>query len=217
MTRDTMKTKLRALGSYTPDKEAMLDIAVDEGVQFVWDVADWSWKIKVDTFTSTGSTYELPTDVDNILELTYGSNNRVVVPLPSYRVAEKYNNQSRSGSITYYYSLYSADSDAMTLELTPSPGSGISFTYRALRKIDYGDLSAIPEKLHSLVFTAARMFMSNGMIDMWNALNDAIQRDKPLRYKRWTLGLDEMHAERVNEYNSIMYGGYNQDTDRPVD
>jgi hypothetical protein len=213
----TRENKLRALGGYTPDKEAMLDIAVDEGTQFVWDVADWSWKVTVGTFSSSGSTYELPTGVDNILELTYGTNNRVVVPLPSYRIAEKYHNTARTGSITYYYSLYSADSDAITLELTPAPAAGTSFTYRSLRKIDYGDLSAVPGKLHSLVFTAARMFMSSGAIEKWPSLEMAIQRDKPLRYKRWTMGQDEMHVIRVNEYNSIMYGGFNQDTDRPVD
>lgn len=218
MTKETMKRDLRATRTFRPEDEPLLDIAINQAVQFVWDAHEWSFKKGVSTFTTSSGTYQLPTEVDNLLELTYGTNNRVVQPLPSYRVAEKYSNVSRTGTDSvYFFSLYSADSDAMTIELTPTPGSGVTFTYKYNKKIDYGDLSAIPDKLHPHVFTAARMYLGSGMIQMWSALADAIQRDKPIRHFRWSMGRDSVHTSRVDEANSIMSGGSNQDTTKPID
>jgi len=218
MDENTMKGKLRATREYKPQDETLLDIAVSEAIQFVWDAHDWSYKKDVDTFSTSSGTYKLPTKVDSILELTHSPNNQVVSPLPSYRVAENYDNVSRIGTNNvYYFSLYSADADAITLELTPTPGSGVTFTYRYNKKIDYGDLSAIPEKHHSLVFTGARMFLARGIIEHWPALEDAIQRDKPVRHTRWAMGQNAAHVNRVNRYNSVMQGGSNQDTTRPID
>ena len=216
MTKATMKSRLRALVGFNPVDEVKLDVSIDEASQFVWDADEWTWKRRVGTFTPTAATHELPVGVDNILELTYGENNRVVYPKPSQRVAELYSDQSRAGTgDIYHYSLYSASADQLTIELTPN-GSGIAFKYRYNTKHDYGNLSEIPEKLHSLVFTAARMFLAGGAIEEWPALQKAMQRDKPIRLKRWKMGVDPVHAGRVAGYN-VMISGTSGDVTHPID
>lgn len=216
MTKKTMKDKLRALVGFNPADEVKLDISIDEGAQFVWDADEWTWKKRTGTFTPTAATHQLPVSVDNILELTYGTNNRVVYPKPSQRVAEIYSNQPRTATgDVYYYSLDSASADRLTIELTPN-GSGLAFKYRYNVKHDYGSLSEIPEKLHSLVFTAARMFLASGVIEEWSQLTKAMQRDKPIRLKRWTMGVDPVHAGRVYGYN-VMISGTSGDVTHPID
>lgn len=218
MTRNELKQKLRAIKGYRPEDEAGLDVTIDEAAQYLWDADEWTWRTRVGTFTATSATHQLPQKVDNILELTYadGANNIVVNPKPSYRVAELYDNVSRAANgDVYYYSLYSATPDRVTIELTPN-GSGKAFTYRYYVKHDYGNLNDIPEKLHSLVFTAARMFLAKGMIEEWPALASAIDRDKPIRQTRWAMGVDPVHAIRVAGYNRGM-AGTSQDVRRPID
>lgn len=218
MTRNQLKEKLRAVKGFRPEDEVSLDVSIDEASQFIWDADEWTWKERVGTFIGSTATHELPTKVDNILELTYadGVTNVVVHPKPSYRIAELYNNASRAANgDVYYYSLYSASANKITLELTPVP-SGKAFTYKYYVKHDYGNIGDIPVKLHSLVFTGARMFLLGGAIEMWPALNNAMQRDKPIRLTRWTMGVDPVHAIRVAGYNRGM-AGTSQDVSRPID
>jgi len=216
MTRDSLKKKLRALKSYTPDQEEMLGIAIDEGVQFVWDAHDWSWKRGVATFTASTGTYDLPDNVDTIMELTYGETSKVVQPVTSSRMKELYNNIAKTGNgDVYYYSIYSADMDNLTLELAPTPSGGLVFTYTYLKKIEYGSIEQIPEKLHSLVLSGAMMFMGGGLLDIWPALAQSIVRDMPIKHKRSSMGLDGLMTTRINQYNTILNNGSSQDTTRP--
>ena len=222
MTREGMMQRLRASGKFRPEHELSLSVAIDEAIGTVWDAHDWSWKIGIDTFTTTGAaTWELPVEVDALLGLTYGTNNRVVNPLPSNRITELYNNVSRSGSETYYYRLYSTEPDQITIEMVPAPPSGRIFTYEFRRKIVEGDLSKIPSKLHSIVLLGAGIFMTTG--DMYSApafqgaIGTAIQRDKPIVRQRWTMGQDALQATRVDERNVFMGGGSSGDTTHPYD
>lgn len=220
MTRDLMKQKMRSLNKTIPAAEYDLETSIDEAVQFVWDAFPWSWKQDTGTFTSsTGTeTYELNSDVDTILEITYGTNKRKVEPLPDYRISEIYSNQSRSGSEVYYFSFVSATSDAITIRLTPTPDGADTFYYDYIKKIDYGDLSAIPEKLHSLVLLGANMFLSTGDLygspTLQNAVDRAILNDKPIRHKGTTFRLDGLIASRINDRNALRTGG-GTDTTKP--
>lgn len=222
MTREEMKQRLRARGGLRPEDELSLSVAIDETIQTVWDAHDWSWKDGIDTFTTTGdATWELPVEVDAVLELTYGSKNRVVHHLPSHRVTELYDNISRSGSTVYYYRLYSTEPDQLTIELVPAPTSGTVFTYRYRRKLVEGDLSKIPSKMHPVVLLGAGVFMATS--DLYSspafqgALARAIQRDKPISVRRWTMGIDELRVARIATRSTLMGGGSSGDTDHPID
>lgn len=215
-----MKRRLRVGGRHKPFDELSLDTAIDESVQHIWNQFEWSFKKKVGTFTPTAATYELPADVDTILEITYGDNNRVVEPLPSWWVNELYDNTARTGSVVYYYSLYSGTNDRLTIELTPAP-SGDTFTYKYRRKIGYGDLNSIPSKLHGLVLLGARTFLKTGVVQgnpaFDAAIGTAIVQDQPIKHKRSAMGLDNLIASRVRHRNNMIYGGTSQDTSRPID
>ena len=222
MTRPEMKRRLRMGGKFRPEDELSLDVAIDESVQHTWNAYDWSFRKSVDNFTSDGSaTKELPYDVDVITEMTYGDNNQVVSPLPSERVAEIYSNVARTGSTVYYYSLHSVNSDNVTLEFTPTPSSGDVFTYRFRKKIDYGDLASIPEKLHGLVMVGARSFLATGIVSgnpsYESGLASAILGDQPIKERKWRMGMDGLIAARVNARNALVFGGTMQDTTHPHD
>jgi len=197
---------------FTPDQEYNLDTAVDEGVQFVKDAFPWSWLNDTGTFTSsTGTaTYELDENVNTVLEITYGTNRRKVEPIPDHRISEIYSNQARSGSEVYYFSFVSATSDAITIRLTPTPDGAETFYYDYEKKIQYGDLSAIPEKLHSLVLSAANVFLTSGDIYSSPTLQMAVERailnDKPIRAKISQVRLDGLVASRINDRNSLRTG-----------
>ena len=221
MTLEEMKQRLRARGDLRPENELSLDVAITEMIQLVWDAHDWTAKLGIDTFTTAGAaTWELPVEVDSILELTYGTNNRVVQNLPSHRITEMYNNVARSGSIVYYYRLYSTEPDQMTIEMIPTPASGEVFTYRFRRKIVEGDLSKVPSKLHPLVLFGTGVLMSSGepyaSNTFANMLGRAIERDKPISLSRWTMGQDGLQSARVNARNSMMSSGTTQDTRYPT-
>jgi len=223
VTREVMKQGLRASGKYRPEHELSLSVGIDTLIQLVWDANDWSCKLGVDTFTTTaasGATWELPVEVDTIEQLTYGTNNRVVNPLPSHRISEIYDNASRSGSVVYNYRLYSTEPDQMTIEMIPTPATGTVFTYHYRRKIVEGDLSKIPSNLHPLVQFGTNVYMSTGdpyaspaFVSM---LDQAIKRDKPIIRERWTMGQDSLQVSRVNARNS-MGSGANQNTKYPTD
>ena len=222
MTRNDMKKRLRARGTFRPEHELLLDSAIDDTIQIVWDFFDWSWKLDNGTFTSTGtSTHELDSNVDSILELTYGTNNRAVEPIPSNRLTELYNNSARTGSEVYHYRLSSATPEQLTLEMVPTPSSGDVFKYRYRKKLSEGNLSAIPSKLHPVVLIGAGVFLTAG--DPFSSpaftgmLGQARDRDKPIVTRRWTMGLDPLIEVRVNRRNSMMSGGMAQDTSRPID
>lgn len=220
MTKNEMKNKMRGMGDFYPAQEFNLDTAIDEAVQFVWDAFTWSWKESTDTFTSSSGTetYELNEDVDTILELTYGTNKRKVEPLPDYRISEIYSNRSRSGSEVYNYSFVSATADAITIRLTPAPDGADTFYYDYIKKIQYGDLSAIPEKLHSLVLLGANVFRTTGdlygSITLQNAIDRAILNDKPIRHKGTAFRLDGLIADRINQRNALRTGSAG-DTTKP--
>lgn len=221
MTRDELKRRLRATGSFRPEHELRLDTAIDDTIQIVWDFYDWSWKIDMGTFTSDGSaTKELKSDVDSILELTYGDNNREVLPLPSHRLTELYDNVARTGDEIYYFRLYSTTPEQVTLELVPPPSSGDIFKYRYRRKLAEGSLSVIPSKLHPIVRIGSAIFLTTGdpysSQSFMSALSHAVDRDKPIVHRRWTMGRDSLTVSRINRRNSIMSGGMGQDTSRPT-
>jgi hypothetical protein len=221
MTLDEMKQRLRASGKLRPENELSLDVAITEMIQLIWDAHDWIAKLGINTFTTAGAaTWELPVEVDSILELTYGTNNRVVHPLPSNRITEIYDNVARSGSTVYNYRLYSTEPDQMTIEMIPTPASGTVFTYRFHRKIVEGDLSKVPPKLHPLVLFGTGVLMSSGDPYASNAfanmLARAIERDKPINLRRWTMGQDSLQVARVNARNSMMSSGTTQDTRYPT-
>jgi len=223
VTREEMKQRLRARGGLRPEDELSLSVGIDTLIQIVWGAHDWSWKIGMDTFTTAGdATWKLPVKVDTLLELTYGTNNRVVQHLPSHRVTELYNNISRSGSTTYYYRLYSTEPDQMTIELIPTPSNGTVFTYRYWRKLAEGDLSKIPSKLHPLVLFGVGVFITTG--DPYSSpafmgmLGKAIQRDKPVSVRRWAMGRDSLQVTRVNARNTLTRSGIGQqDTRYPTE
>ncbi len=221
MTREEMKQRLRARGSLRPEDELSLSVGIDTLIQIVWDAHDWTFKLGVDTFTVTGdATWELPVEVDTILELTYGTNNRVVNHLPSSRISELYDNVARSGSVTEYYRLYSTEPDQMTIEMIPTPPSGRVFTYHCRRKIVEGDLSKIPSKLHFMIEFGTSVYMAVG--DPYTSpafasmLDKAIRRDKPISRQRWTMGVDGLQTARVNR-RDVMQSGTGQDTRYPTD
>ena len=221
MTRNSMKSRLRARGNFRPENELQLDSAIDDTLQIVWDFFDWSWKLGNGTFTSTGTaTKELSSDVDSILELTHGDNNREVQPLPSNRITELYDNIARTGDKAYYYRQYSATPEQITLEMVPTPSSGDVFKYRYRRKIAEGDLSQIPSKLHPVILVGAGVFMVAG--DPFSSpsfvgmLGQARDRDKPIVSRRYNMGLDSLVVSRVNRRNSLMSGDGAQDTTRPT-
>jgi hypothetical protein len=222
MTREEMKQRIRASGGLRPEDELSLSVGIDTLIQIVWDAHDWTCKLGVDTFTTTGNaTWELPVEVDSILQLTYGAKNRVVQPLPSSRISELYDNQTRTGSETYYYRLYSTEPDQMTIEMIPTPPSGRVFTYHYRRKIVEGDLSKIPSKLHPLVFVGTQVYMKTG--DPYsspafrNMLGQAIAHDKPISRQRWTMGIDDLTQSRVAARNTMMGDGSIGNTAQPYD
>jgi len=215
-----MKRRLRLGGGYTPDKEAMLDAGIDESIQHIWNQFEWSFKKSVGTFTTSGSTYEFPKNVDTILEMTYGSTNKVIEPLPSWWVNEAYDNQTKSGSEIRHYSLRSVDNEQLTVDLIPQV-DGETVTYKYRRKMTLGDLNAIPEKLHGVVMMGARAFMRDGSVlgdpVYQQAIMTAIVQDQPIKHKRSSMGLDGLIAGRTRARNQMIYGGSGQDTSRPID
>lgn len=219
MTRKDLKKRLRARGAYRPEHELLLDTAIDETIQIIWDFHDWSWKIGMDTFTASAATQELDSDVDSILELTYGANNRRVEHVPFHRLRELYDNQSRAGDEVYYYTLYSTTPEQLTIEMVPTP-SGDTFTYRYRRKLTYGDLGSIPSKLHPLVLLGAGIYLASGDLassaSFQSGMAAARERDKPIVVRRWNMGLDQTIANRVNSRNTLMSGGSGQDTTKPT-
>lgn len=222
MTRNDMKQRLRARGNFRPEHGLQLDSAIDDTIQIVWDFFDWSWKLDNGTFTSTGTaTQKLDSDVDSILELTYGDNNREVQPLPSNRITELYSNIPRTGDEIYYYRQSSATPEQITLEMVPTPNSGDVFKYRYRIKLAEGSLSQIPSKLHPTVLIGAGVFLATGdpfsSPSFTGMLGQARDRDKPIVKRRWNMGMDSLIVSRINRRNSIMSGGTAQDTSRPID
>lgn len=222
MTLTEMKQRLRARGGLRPADELSLEVAIAEVIQLVWDVHEWTAKLGVGTFTTTGAaTQELPVEVDSILELTYGDNNRVVDPLPSNRLTELYNNRLRTGSVVYNYRLYSTKPDQMTIEMIPTPGSGIVFTYRYRRKIVEGDISKIPSELHPLILFGTGVLMSSGdpysSPAFTNMLTRAVERDRPINLQRWTMGIDGLIQRRIARRNTMLGDGSPGNTLRPYD
>ena len=221
MTRDEVKRILRTMPGYRPENELLLDTAISEAVMRVFNAFDWSWKRRIDSFASVASqsTYDLNERVDKILEITYGTNNRAVLPIPYWRLTEIYDNVARDGEEVYYYSLYKRDSNVLTLELTPIPDGADTFTYRYLTKIDYGNLEEIPDRLHSMVLTASMEFVGNKVIGSQGfetQLMVAINDDKPITHKRWAMGIDGQIANRINVGNSISnLNGDSGDTTKP--
>jgi len=220
MTKEIMKQKLRAMRGYTPAQEYNLDTSIEESAQYLWDAFPWSWKERTDTFTSsTGTeTYELPSDVDTILEITYGTNKRKVEPLPDHRISEIYSNQARSGSEVYYYSFVSATPDAITIRLTPTPDGTDTFYYDYVKKMQSGDLTAIPDKLHSIVLLGANIYLTTGDLygapTLQMAVERAILNDKPIRHRSTAFRLDGLLASRINDRNSLRTGRMG-DTTKP--
>ncbi len=222
MTREELKQRLRARGSLRPEDELSLSVGIDTLIQIVWDAHDWSFKLGVDTFTVTGdATWKLPVEVDTILELTYGDNNRAVYPLPSNRLTELYNNVSRSGSETFNYRLYTTEPDQMTIEMIPTPPSGRVFTYHYRRKIVEGDLSKIPSKLHFLIEFGTGVYMATGdpyaSTAFVSMLDKAVRRDKPISRQRWTMGIDNLTQVRISQRNTLLGDGSTGNTSRPYD
>ena len=222
MTRDQMKNRLRTRGSFRPEHDLLLDSAIDDTIQIVWDFFDWSWKLDNGTFTSTGTaTEELDSDVDSILELTYGTNNREVRPLLSNRITEVYSNRVRTGDTVYNYRLSSTTPEQLTLEMVPTPSSGDVFKYRYRRKLAEGSLGQIPSKIHPIVLVGSGVFMVAGdpfsSPSFTGMLSQARDRDKPIVFRRWTMGIDGLTESRINRRNSMMSGGMAQNTSRPID
>jgi len=220
MTRDDMKNKLRTILKAMPADDSAIDLAIDESIQFVWNFHDWSFKNSTETFTTTASTaeYELDTDIDTIIGMVYGTNNRVINPLPLHMINEMYNNISRTDSDLYWYVFKTADADKMTIEIVPTPSSAETITIWYLKRIDYGDLTPIPEKLHGLLFKAAREFFSGdieGSQSIISALSQAVNRDKPTIRKRTSVGLDGLMKSRVNSRGGISGGNSTSDTRYP--
>lgn len=222
MTREEMKSRLRARGNFRPEHNLSLDSGIDDTIQIVWDFFDWSWKLGNGNFTSTGTaTHELNSNVDSILELTYGDNNRIVEAIPSNRLTELYNNIPRTGETVYHYRLSSTTPEQLTLEMVPTPSSGDIFKYRFRKKLSTGNLGAIPSKLHPTVLIGTGVFLATG--DPFSSpafmgmLSQARDRDKPIVTRRWNMGLDSLIETRVNRRNSMMSGGMAQNTLRPTD
>jgi hypothetical protein len=222
MTLEEMKQRLRASGGLRPENELSLSVGIDTLIQIVWDAHDWTYKLGVDTFTTTGdATWKLPVEVDSVLQLTYGTNNRVVQSIPSSRVSDLYDNVPRTGSRTYYYHLYSTEPDQITIEMVPTPPSGRVFTYYYRRKIVEGDLSKIPSKLHPLVLLGTGIFLKTG--DPYaspafaSMLAHAIAHDKPISRQRWSMGLDDLTKIRIASRNTMIGDGSTGNTARPYD
>ena len=217
-----MKQRLRARKTFSPTDEPLLDHAIDASVEHLWNEYTWSFRQAVDTFTSTSgtATYELNSDVDTIAELTYGSLNRAVESKPTNRINELYHNLARTGDEVYFYSLYSADENAMTLQLVPTPDGADTFTYRYFRRIDFGDLDAIPTKLHSLILMGAGNYIGTGDVLSQSYLRNLermILNDKPLKHRRWNMGLDSLQTTRINSRNTLIGSNSTGNTEKPYD
>ncbi len=77
MTLTEMKQRLRASGGLRPENELSLSVGIDTLIQIIWDSHDWTYKLGVDTFTTTGdATWKLPVEVDSVL--SFGSQNLFV-------------------------------------------------------------------------------------------------------------------------------------------
>jgi hypothetical protein len=216
-----MKRNLRALiPDFHPRFESLLPTAIGESADVLWNRAQWSFRKTQYTFTADGTaTKEMDTAIENILEVTYGTNNRVIFPKSSYEVNEIYNNVARTGDTSYIYSLHDADQDKLVIEFTPPVPSGETVTIKALKKMTYGDISTIPAKLHGIVMRGAKNFIERGSVltpDFIVLLDDAVLKDKPIIHKRSSMGRDGYQANRVNEINSLKYGS-GSDTDYPID
>ncbi len=217
MDRNDFKKRLRAGSKYRPEDEVSLDSAIDSAVMFFWNFSDWSFKKSEGTFASVANQadYELPDRVETILEMTYDSDNKVVLPLPSERISEIYSGLARTGDYTYYFSIHSIDADDTTITLTPIPASVETFTYKYLKAIDYGDLAQIPSRYHGIILEAAKGFLSGNMQMATTLIQQAVVNDKPIIRKRWTMGIDSYQSGKVDERNSVRSTGSSQDTKHP--
>jgi len=221
MTPEDIKSNIRALLNLRPEHERALNAGVAHSIQTVWDATIWSWRIRSKTLTTTSSaTVALPSEVETVLEMTYGSNNRVLYPVPHSRLAEIYSNIARDGDTMYYYLLNHADSDHLTIEFVPVV-SGETVTYFYLIKNDSGDLTLIPPKLHSLVQVGVKTFMEAGAPEasqiFQSMLERAIIADRPIIHKRWTMALDGSQRYRIDARNSVRNMGTSQDVAHPYD
>jgi hypothetical protein len=219
MTREDIKKVLMMIPGFRPEQESVLETAVAEAVMWVWNAYDWSFKKSNTTFTTSAATYELPIAVDSIVEITAGTNNRVLLPLPTHRVSELYDDVERNGT-PYYFSIYSRDADGVTIELIPNPESSETYKVRYLKSIDYGDMEQIPDKLHGLILQAARSYVISGgdiegNLSVQSILRRHILSDKPATHKKWTMGLDGKIASRIDEGNMMRHGGSSGNTTEP--
>jgi len=223
MTENQMKKNLRAMmgAAYKPTSELLISAAIENSVQVVWDAVEWSFRKRTNTLTTTAtSQVEMPTDVEGILEMTYGSTNRVLTPIPRYRISEIFNDSDRTGSTMYYYVLEKADADKLTIEFIPNV-SGQTVTYQYVAKLTSGDLSQIPVKLHGLVQVGAKSFIESGAVDgspvFLQMLQRAMLADRPIAHKRWVVGLDGFQSRRIDERNTLRIRSSAQDVEHPYD
>jgi hypothetical protein len=198
VTIDEMKKVLRmTMPDFKPQYESLLYIAIGESAQVLWNRAQWSFRKKEYSVTSTGSeTIELDNDIDSVLNVKYGTNDTPAYPTLSV-----------------------ADQDKLTIVFDPVIESGESITITALKKLDYGDVSVIPGKLHGLILRGAKNFLKLGDVitpDLLSLIDMEVLADRPIIRTRYAMGRDAYQSSQVDETNSIRSGS-NQDIDHPID
>ncbi len=188
----------KAVGYDSPVSRSLITDMIGEVARHFWYSHHWSFRKNVTTFSTTAGTgtYKLDEDVEEIITMTYDDEgyDRYIRYRDADFIEDNYDNTNKSGSIIYYWSEYSRDENATTIEIVPVPDSSYTVTVKYYRTFD--NLEGIPQKYHSIILTGVKGFLLEGNIGTYLPYIDAIQiakyKEKPHRIKKHKIEKDRV-------------------------